>query len=178
VSKSRDYWFFSALALVAGLYLWSKSRQGQGTIEVGIEMADVAGTRIVNAMTSRGYRNNNPGNLEWISDPARRWSGMISNDGRYAVFDSPQNGTRALGHQLLKYYGAGVRSIRDIISKWAPSTENNTSAYIAHVSSLLGVSADISLNVPQVLEQLASAIALHENGYLSSDYDWSWTRIA
>src|SRR5687768_678297 len=70
------------LALAAVAFIASRTERGRAVA------ADVVGG-IVKAVTPRGIRNNNPGNIEWISDLARRWRGMVNKDGRYGVFDTP-----------------------------------------------------------------------------------------
>lgn len=125
-------------------------------------------------MTSRGYRNNNPGNLRYIA--VNPWNGQTGNDGGYGVYDSPENGTRALGHQLMAYNNRGLNTVTTIISTWAPSSDgNDTAAYIADVADQLGIDPDAPFDVVGSLPELTAAIAKHENGYLSGDYDWTWS---
>lgn len=50
---------------------------------------------------TRGIRNNNPGNLEYSkSNP---WVGQNGDDGRFAKFETPEHGIRALGRNLMSY---------------------------------------------------------------------------
>lgn len=171
-----------ALAASAGLYLWwqNQSDDDQADAEDGVagagggalDFIDVQASRIVNTLTSRGYRNNNPGNLRFIA--SNPWNGQTGNDGGYGIYDSPQNGTRALGHQLSAY---GLDTVAGIITRWAPSTENNTSAYITDVSDQLGVGPNDSIDVQASLADLAQAIARHENGYVDASYDWTWVYL-
>lgn len=114
-------------------------------------------------LTARGYRNNNPGNIRTLP-ASRAWNGQIRDDGGYGVYDTPANGTRALGRQLLAYERRGLRTVASIIRTWAPPIENNTGAYERHVSRLLRVAPDEVLDVRARLPELAAAIALHENG--------------
>ena len=60
-------------------------------------------------------------------------------------------------------------TIADFIHRWAPSQENNTTAYIRSVCSQLGVP---SVYVPDVDDcdtmcALAAAISCHENGVVA-----------
>lgn len=140
-------------------------------------VAETAG-RVGAIAMSRGYRNNNPGNIRYIADPARAWNGQVGNDAGYGIYDTPANGTRALGRQLLKYASRGLVTVRGIISTWAPANDNNNvAAYVTDVSRSLGVAADDVLNVRGVLPELARAIAKHENGYVAPDYDWQWVYL-
>lgn len=110
----------------------------------------------------KGIRNNNPGNL-------RTGSG-----GSFGHYANPQAGLNALSKQLMLYYNgksaaAGYQkltTLRQIISTYAPSSENNTSAYIADLARKLGVSPDAQLNLrnPAQLQALMRGIVQHENG--------------
>lgn len=117
-----------------------------------------------NGRLTRGYRNNNPGNLE----AGHNWQGMTGNDGRFATFGTPESGYRAMGKNLLNYDKKyGIRTIRKIIGRWAPPGENNTEAYIARVSQQMGIGPDEELNLKDeaTLTKLMQSIAKHENGY-------------
>ena len=135
-------YLLAALAATMGIYLfWWKSQQdnsGNGADDSGGGVLDTirnAGARLVNALTSRGYRNNNPGNLRYIAK--NPWQGQIGNDNGYGIYDTPQNGTRALGHQLRAYGDRGLNTVKLIISTWAPSSDNDTIAYIGDMSTQL-----------------------------------------
>jgi len=175
VLNSRTNWLLLGLALVSGLWLFSRTKRGEALAQSGIEYADIASSRIGNLIVSRGYRNNNPGNIRYIKSNA--WNGQVSNDDGFGVYDSPQNGVRALGRQLLAYAKRGLVTVRDIIGTWAPSNENDTYAYINDVANQLGIDADARFDVQARLPELAEAIARHENGYVSSDYDWRWVYL-
>lgn len=145
------------LAIGAGaLYLASRTERGQAIA------VDAVGA-IVNALTPRGIRNNNPGNIEWIANPSQRWRGMIGADGAYGVFDTPANGVRAIGGELRANFRRGQNTIAQIISEWAPPAENDTASYIADVAAAVGVDADIPLPSSTILP-ITAAIIYHENG--------------
>jgi len=121
--------------------------------------------------TARGLRNNNPGNIDY--NPANPWQGQLPHDPaiekRFARFDTPENGIRALARTLLTYYRKhGLKTVAAIIGRWAPSHENNTAAYVRSVERVLvnHAIAVAALNVeqPLVLSCLATAIIHHENG--------------
>lgn len=112
----------------------------------------------------RGIRNNNPGNLNYVGQHgATKEAGP---NGRFAVFRSAEEGLQALAEQLRRYGTRGINSVRAIISKFAPASENNTQAYIGSVSNGLGIGADsaLDLNDPRVLQSLMGAIIKVENG--------------
>lgn len=128
--------------------------------------------------STRGIRNNNPGNIEY--SPRNGWQGQVGLEvgvlkPRFARFDSPENGIRALGKLLIGYRlrggvpgvgGAGIDTVREAISRWAPGSENDTAAYIGDVARALGVRPDqpVDMGRPDILRALVVAIIHHENG--------------
>ena len=116
------------------------------------------------ARQPRGIRNNNPGNLNYVGQAgATREAGP---NGRFAVFQTAEDGLMALAHQLRLYAQRGINSVRAIISKFAPPSENDTQSYIESVSKRLGVDSNATLNVndPRVMQGLMDAIIKVENG--------------
>lgn len=111
----------------------------------------------------RGERNNNPGNLNFAGQAGAMLEGS---GGRFAKFQTAYDGLRAMARQLMLYAKRGINSVEGIISTWAPSSENNTGAYVNSISSRLGVDPKAALNLqnPQVLSQLMNGIIHHENG--------------
>jgi hypothetical protein len=112
----------------------------------------------------RGIRNNNPGNLNYVGQVgATKETGP---DGRFAVFQTMDEGIKALAAQLKLYGKRGMDTVQTIISKYAPAGENNTAAYIASVSKKLGVGAGehLDLNNKEVLKQLIAGISQVEVG--------------
>lgn len=114
----------------------------------------------------RGIRNNNPGN---IKDSGIAWQGAVpGTDPSYVSFGTPVAGIRALA--LNAYHMQqkdGAQTVGDLISKWAPESDNNdTQAYIADVSKQMGVnpSTPVDLQDPTQLTALTNAIITHENG--------------
>lgn len=118
----------------------------------------------------RGIRNNNPGNIEI---GGQVWQGQVAgNDARFATFETPEAGIRALAKNLITYQDKhGLNTVDGIINRWAPSKENQTGAYVAAVAKELGVAPGDGLNVrdPATLSKLTTAIIRHENG--SQPYD-------
>lgn len=113
----------------------------------------------------RGVRNNNPGNLEASS--SNPWIGQTGSDGRFAKFETPEHGIRALGRNLISYQRQGIDTVGEIINRWAPPSDNNdTAAYIKAVCAQLGVTANQPLDAsnPDTLQALCAAIIKHENG--------------
>ncbi|EDE1154215.1 hypothetical protein BZV88_11845 [Salmonella enterica subsp. enterica serovar Newport] len=115
--------------------------------------------------SARGIRNNNPGNLEYSK--TNPWVGQTGDDGRFAKFETPEHGIRALGRNLLSYQRQGIDTVNDIINRWAPPSDNNdTAAYIKAVCAQLGVTENQPLDAsnPDTLQALCAAIIKHENG--------------
>ena len=127
---------------------------------------------------SRGERNNNPGNIDF--NPRNDWQGQLGKEtgpnGRFAVFDSPENGIRALAKLLINYRGKtgepgiaqpGIDSVLETIHRWAPPSENDTGAYVNAVAKAVGVSPidHIEIRNERTLLTIVTAIIGHENGY-------------
>ena len=115
---------------------------------------------------TRGERNNNPGNIDRSNI---KWQGMSTDqpDSRFITFGTPEDGIRALAKVLLTYYRKhGLDTVHGIVSRWAPSVENDTSSYVNYVADALGVTPDDQINVenPDMLVRLVKAIIHHENG--------------
>ncbi|HHU2509615.1 TPA: transglycosylase, partial [Escherichia coli] len=114
---------------------------------------------------NRNYRNNNLGNLVFANqEGATLESPNAKGEQRFARFNTPEEGIRALANQVSSYYNgtsaaAGyqkLQTVSSIISKWAPPNENNTNQYIDNVSKYLGVSPNEKIDVskPEVMTQL------------------------
>lgn len=129
-------------------------------------------------MTARGVRNNNPGNIDFNS--RNNWVGQLGleqgvSKPRFARFDSPENGIRALGKLLINYRGKdgmpgvggkGIDTALETVNRWAPSNENDTQAYASAVAKRLGVKPTDPINIkdPATLRGMVLSIIIHENG--------------
>jgi len=116
--------------------------------------------------TPRGIRNNNPGNLRRSDD---HWAGLAAeqSDPNFFQFSEPIFGLRALARTLYNYQAKhGLETIRGIIARWAPTSENDTEAYVAAVSADMGAGADepLDLDDGEELAALTKAVVRHENG--------------
>lgn len=115
----------------------------------------------------RGIRNFNPGNIRHAK--GTRWQGMSANqnDSAFVQFTGPQWGIRAIARTLITYQDKhALRTIRQIISRWAPPSENNTESYIRQVAAHVGVAPDARIDVYdyRIMRTLVEAIVRHENG--------------
>lgn len=129
-------------------------------------------------MTARGVRNSNPGNIDY--NPRNDWVGQLGMEvgvskPRFARFDTPENGIRALGKLLINYRGKdgmpgvggqGIDTVLETVNRWAPASENNTQAYAAAVAKRLGVKPTDPINIkdPATLRGMVLSIIIHENG--------------
>lgn len=123
---------------------------------------------------SRGIRNNNPGNIRWGDE----WKGLVPQaqrtDKSFCQFISPEYGIRAMIIILRNYQRKhGLKTISQIIQRWAPPNENDTQAYISSVAQATGTDADkqIDLSDSRKLFPLLQAIIKHENGSQPYGYD-------
>lgn len=157
---------FAGLAMIgAGIYLWKKNKTQQNTT-TSMETKE---TLIEGGTLPRGYRNNNPLNIRYNS--SNNWLGKVTpnTDGTFEQFRSMAYGYRAALYLIRKYIGQGYTTVRQIISRWAPATENNTTGYINTVCSRTGMSASttIGVNDREKLVSLVAAMAYVENGAVS-----------
>ena len=127
-------------------------------------------------MLPRGIRNCNPLNIRRTAKD--QWKGLAEaqTDRAFCQFKSLVYGWRATFYLLTRTYYHKYRlyTIRTIIRRWAPSSENNTEAYIANVSRLTGIAPDEPLGIPSAQParwmMLGAAMAIQENGTSSLDY--------
>ncbi|ETS33224.1 structural protein [Photorhabdus temperata] len=116
---------------------------------------------------SRGIRNNNPGNIRWSDD----WQGLVPEsqrtDNAFCQFVGPEYGIRAMIKILHNYNRKyGLKTVKGIISRWAPPNENNTEGYVNRVCKDTDVTCDQVVDVfNQVfMTKLIKAIITVENG--------------
>jgi len=129
---------------------WVKSKTGFDPRSIGQVVGGLFGGNLPD-------RNNNPGNLR-----------PVSGDG-FRTFGTALEGWGAMRNQLMRYFtgkttGKALQSITDIVSTWAPSSENDTGKYIRDISKWMGVSPDVALNLnnPQVMTSLMQSMARKE----------------
>ena len=132
-------------------------------IVVGVLL--LAGGGIAVYTMTRGLRNNNPGN---IRKNATAWQGLAPADQQtdpdFFIFSTPTFGIRALGHTLNTYMTRyGLNTLRGIITRWAPPSENDTDAYIAALVNDTGVGPDEELSTADI-PAVTAGIIKHENG--------------
>lgn len=113
----------------------------------------------------RGIRNNNPLNIRI----GNVWLGESPNptDPDFEQFVNMTAGVRAAFVLLRRYINHYHRNtIPQIISAWAPASENNTQRYIDFVCSSMGINPDerIIFEDKETMIQLVDAMIRFENG--------------
>ncbi|MFJ5317210.1 lytic transglycosylase [Pectobacterium versatile] len=162
---------YSSLKDAAAAFVSSPVAQGVAAVGEGIvnRVSDWlspvfnSSASMIPSSLKRGERNNNPGNLNFAGQAGAT---LESSGGRFAKFDTAFDGLRAMGRQLSLYAQRGINTVEGIISTWAPSSENDTGAYVNSMAKRLGVHPQAALNLqnPQVLGGLMNGIIHHENG--------------
>lgn len=120
-------------------------------------------------MLPRGLRNNNPLNIRRSNDA---WHGLCEcqKDKEFFQFKKAAYGWRAAFVILTKAYyeRKGINTIEGIISRWAPSNENNTEAYIRRVCEYTNLKRGQKLSPPEGWPanwlKIGYAMAIVENG--------------
>lgn len=120
-----------------------------------------------------GERNNNPLNIRKV--PGVRWRGELpsiqggAGGGSFVRFESITWGVRAALKLLRTYRDKyAATSIKEIITRWAPPTENNTEGYIAAVCRLTSFGGNERLTEKE-WPALIKAMAVIESRLLISD---------
>ncbi|CAM3956630.1 hypothetical protein [Serratia silvae] len=124
---------------------------------------------------NRTFRNNNFGNLQFVGqEGAELEAPNAKGEQRFAKFDSPEEGFRALANQLSSYAEGTSKAVgyqkldtvRGIITRFAPEGENDTEGYIKQLSKTLGVreSDRLDLGNADVMTKVMRQIATVEGG--------------
>lgn len=113
----------------------------------------------------RGLRNNNPGNIRRSSDVFQ--GEIASTDKAFKQFKTMAYGYRAIFCILRTYYrNYHLKTIRQLIGRWAPANENNTESYVSQVSDYSGIPADdlITITDREQMIRIVAAMSRVENG--------------
>lgn len=125
-----------------------------------------------NKRLPRGIRNNNPLNIRRSQD---KWQGLraVQNDPAFCQFEEMKWGVRA-GAKILQTYQRkyGLNTLRKIINRFAPPTENDTSSYIISVSRRAKIHPDVEIDTTNrgVMNRLIEAMWFVENGEPGETY--------
>ena len=115
---------------------------------------------------SRGLRNNNPGNIR-LGNFRYKGERAKSSDSAFRQFESVEWGYRAM-FVLLHTYATkrGCSTLRAMINRYAPPTENFTEGYLRCVTNATHLSPDepISTTDGAVMTAIVAAMSAVENG--------------
>lgn len=108
------------------------------------------------AGTTRGLRNNNPGNLKAVKGQRRDREG-------FAMFDTMEEGVRHANAQIGRYEAQGITTAEGVVNKWAPSADgNDVKAYLADIQKTTGIKPGEDIRGQEAL--LESGMFKHESG--------------
>lgn len=115
---------------------------------------------------SRGLRNNNPGNIR-LGNFRYKGEKSKSSDSVFRQFESVEWGYRAM-FVLLHTYAVkhGCYTLRQIINRYAPPTENFTEGYIRRVAHATHLSPDEAISTADgaTMTAVVAAMSGVENG--------------
>ena len=115
---------------------------------------------------TRGYRNNNPCNIRISTD---KFQGEVqpSQDKEFKQFETMAYGYRA-AFRVIRTYINNYKcdTIRKIISRWAPKSENYTENYIRVVSERSGIPENdiVYPDNREMMVRIVAAMSYVENG--------------
>lgn len=121
-----------------------------------------------NTITPRGMRNNNPLNIRRYA--TNDWLGKIhddvAKDMEFEEFRHAKYGFRAAFILIHRYIKRGYSSVRDIINRWAPSSDGNDVQKYLCVLSSYGFSDNDVINCCdwKTMSALAEGMFAVENG--------------
>ena len=123
---------------------------------------------------SRGFRNNNPLN---IRRGASHWVGQceVQTDKAFVQFTSMAYGYRAAWKVLSSYYRRFHTlekrpfNVRNIISRWAPPSENDTASYVRKACQRAGLDPDFPVLFWADLRKLIKAMSWIESRFQPAD---------
>lgn len=86
---------------------------------------------------------NNPSNIRY--NRLNKWKGLLGVDNGFCTFESLDYGLRALVVLLRGYIKRGFDTPEKIISRFAPSSENDTDIYLRFVCQFLHIESDTKI---------------------------------
>lgn len=121
---------------------------------------------------AEAIQRNNPGNIK--KNPRNKWKGMSAkqDDSDFVTFNSLDAGYRAMSKILDSYFKGGDNSVAEIVSRYAPPSENPTDDYIEFVAQEMNVDPSQPLkNTPEIKAELIRAMVKFENGAVPRTID-------
>lgn len=142
---------------------------------------------MANKKLPRGIRNCNPLNIR--RSPHNRWLGEVDYKETYKEFNGQEcetreydrtfcqfhcmeQGYRAAAILLHRYIKNGHNTYKKIISRWAPSNENNTAGYVERVANYCVAAPDMIVTFcAEDILPLMAAMTIVENGAKYDPFD-------
>ena len=147
-----------ALAVLAVL-----ARTNRGALVVANVTDAIAGA-------ARGLRNKNPGNVR-LTRPPTEWVGWVGpaaqTDPEFVQMREMWQGVRMALVVFRNYQSRyGLRTIGELVARWAPPSENDTASYVQHVAQRVGVAANVPIDLRNrdTAFDFLRAVFRHENG--------------
>lgn len=159
LNVQRSY-LYVGLGVAVLLFTLSRTKQGAAVVAT---VTDAVASNV------RGIRNNNPGNVRRTAD---NWQGLSATqaDASFFQFTEMRYGVRAAARIFRNYQSRnGLRTVAQLVSRWAPPVENDTAAYVGAVAKRIGVNIDsaIDLGNEEILYRFLRAIFRHECGIVA-----------
>ena len=116
-----------------------------------------------------GIRNNNPLNIRHAKQ--NRWRGLRKEqtDKSFCQFTEMKWGLRAAIRLMENYIRRGAQTPRQIISRWAPPSENDTASYVRKACQRAGLDPDFPVLFWADSKKLLRAMCWIESRFLPSD---------
>lgn len=124
---------------------------------------------------------NNPGNIRYSAD--NNWVGQIQPRNGFCEFGTMKCGIRAACIIIFNYRARyGLKSVKDLIWRWAPPVENDTASYTNFVTSAVAAEdldgvKDV-FKSPHTFLAFMSAIFFMETNYRLTGPDEATVMIA
>lgn len=110
---------------------------------------------------SIGTDLNNWLNIRYLS--GNKWKGQIGEYKGFVLFDTVEHGLRAWRIIMEHYLARGQNTVEKIIEAYAPSSENDTEAYIENIVKWTGFERDAVID-SEDLSHLVLAMCRMETG--------------
>lgn len=130
---------------------------------------------------SRGIKNCNPGNIRRNNT---KWQGLreVQTDNLFFQFKSMEWGYRAMFIILQNYQRIyGLKTLSEMIYRWAPPIENDTEQYIRVVSNRAKIRTNVPIDVnnKSLMSRLVEAMCFVENSVSGdmSEIEHGWNLI-
>lgn len=128
-----------------------------------------------NNISSLCRKTKNPFNIRYVRQ--NNWIGQIGQLRGFARFSDMEYGIRAGIVLLRSYVGRGYNSVRTVLERYAPASENDTDSYVRYVSNVL-IEHGCNPNFIKVRSDgfmwLCIAIAFYETNYVLSEREYKY----